>query len=279
MVQTNKNPVIITCAVVGAELTRKQTPYLPLSPEEIATAAVDAHRAGAAMIHLHVRDEEGRPTCREDIFKKVIAQIRSCCDAIIQVSTGGAIGDSDEDRLRPLVANPDMASLTTGSVNFGSEVFLNPVPFVERLAQRMKELKIKPEIEVFDGAMLETGLRLAEGGLIAVPLHFDLVLGVPGALTASQRNLDFLVGGVPQDATWSVAAMGRHQFPMGELALRKGGHVRVGMEDNIYLEKGVLAESNAQLVEKIVGIAKLLGRPIATSQEARKILCLESESS
>ncbi|MFO1464626.1 MAG: 3-keto-5-aminohexanoate cleavage protein [bacterium] len=272
MPSDSQKPVILTCAVVGAELTREAAPYLPLTPDEIAASAIEAHAAGAAMVHLHVRDAEGRPTCRAEVFSEVIAKIRAGCDVLLQVSTGGAIGDTEEDRLRPLEAGSEMASLTTGSVNFGDEVFLNPRPFVARLARAMLERKIKPEIEVFDAAMLEEGIRLAEQGLLPKPLHFDLVLGVPGALAATERNLDFLISGLPEGSTWSLAAIGRHQFPMARLALEKGGHVRVGMEDNLYLEKGVLAKSNAELVAKAAALAKGLGRPIATTAEARKIL-------
>lgn len=268
-------PLIITCAVVGAELTRDQTPYLPLTPDEIVDSAVGAFEAGAAMVHLHVRDQAGKPTCNEKVFQEVIQEIRRRCDLIIQVSTGGAIGDTEEDRFRPLQANPDMASLTTGSVNFGNEVFLNSRPFVESLAKEMKDRGIKPEIEVFDTAMLETGIALAEKGWIEPPLHFDLVLGVPGALGATERNLKFLVEGLPSDATWSVAAIGRHQFLMAALAMKMGGHVRVGMEDNIYLEKGVLAKSNAELVAKVVSMAREIGRPIASPAEARELLHLK----
>lgn len=265
-------PLIITCAVVGAELTREQTPHLPLSPEEIADSAVAAGTAGAAMVHLHVRDSRGHPSCDEGIFGEVIQNIRRRSEIIVQVSTGGAIGDTEMDRFRPLEAAPDMGSLTTGSVNFGNEVFINPRPFVESLAKAMLEKGIKPEIEVFDAAMLENGLALAAKGLIAPPLHFDLVLGVPGGLAATERNLRFLAEGVPAGATWSVAAVGRHQFPMVELGIKLGGHARVGMEDNIYLEKGVLAKSNAELVAKVVAMARESGRPIATPAQAREIL-------
>lgn len=270
------DPVILTCALVGAELSREQAPHLPLSPREIADAAAEAAAAGAAIVHVHVRDEQGRPTCRADIFTETLNQIRQRCDVIVQVSTGGAIGDSESDRLQPLEANPDMASLSTGSVNFGEEIFANSRPFVARLARAMAKRGIKPEIEVFDAAMLEEGIRLAGEGLIAEPLHFDFVLGVPGALSASERNLDFLIGGLPPDASWSLAAIGRHQFPMAKLALEKGGHVRVGMEDNLYLEKGLMAKSNAELVAKAAGLAREAGRPIATVRQAREILKLKT---
>jgi len=263
-------PLAITCAVVGAELTRKETPYLPLSPEEIARSAIEAHAAGASIVHLHVRDSNGRPTCDEAIFSEVIQRIRLASDVIIQVSTGGAIGDSELDRFRPLEAKPDMASLTTGSINFGKEIFLNPRPFVESLAKEMKARGIKPEIEVFDTAMLETALDLVQKGLVDFPLHIDLVLGVPGALAATERNLCFLVAGIPEACTWSVAAVGRQQFPMADLAIKLGGHVRVGMEDNIYLEKGILAKSNAEFVQKAAALAREFGRRLAKPDEVRQ---------
>ncbi len=269
-------PIIITCALVGAELTRDQTPYLPLSPDEIAASAIAAHQAGAAMVHLHVRDESGRPTCRQDIFQEVVQKIRAKCDVIIQVSTGGAIGDSFETRMEPLAAEPDMASLTTGSINFGDEVFLNPRPFIEQLAAAMAAKGIKPEVEVFDTAMLETALQMVGQGSLGAPLHIDLVLGVPGGLAPSESNLEILVSRIPQEFTWSVAAMGRHQFPMAQLAIKKGGHVRVGLEDNIYLSKGVLARSNAELVERAVQLAKAANRNIASSAQAREILKISS---
>lgn len=269
-------PVILTCALVGAELNRDSAPYLPLTPEEIAVAAADACSAGAAIVHLHVRDEFGRPTCRMDVFQDTIEKIRARCDVIVQVSTGGAIGDSEEDRMLPLEVGPEMASLTPGSVNFGDDVFVNPRPFVLALAQRMKAKHIKPEIEVFDTAMLEAGAALVEAGMVEGPPHFDLVLGVPGALAATERNLDFLIGGLPPGATWSLAAMGRRQFAMLALALEKGGHGRVGMEDNLYLEKGVLAKSNAELVAKASKMAAELGRPVASPDEARALLGMPS---
>ncbi len=266
--------VMITCALVGAELTRQQAPYLPLTPEEIADSACGAVAAGASILHLHVRDTQGRPTCDALIFSEVMTKIRRVCPAILQVSTGGALGDSLEDRLRPLETFPDMASLTMGSINFGQDVFLNSIPLVRKLAQTMQERSIKPELEIFDVAMLETALNFAQASWLLWPLHFNFVLGVPGALAASEENLDFLISKTPRECTWSVTAIGRWQFPMLRLALIKGGHIRVGMEDNLYLEKGVMAQSNAQLVEKVVSMAKELGRPIASVPQARKILHL-----
>ncbi len=266
------SPLIVTCALVGAELTRKNQPYLPLSTDEISQSGIEAVRAGASMLHLHVRDQKGNPTCEVKVFKEVIQKIRNEVRPILQVSTGAAIGDSEADRLSVLEAGAEMASLSTGSINFGKDVFLNPVPFIETLAQKMLEKNIKPEIEVFDVSMLEMGLSLVEKGLIKSPPHFQFVLGVPGALAASERNLKFLTEGLPPDATWSVAAIGRYQFPMMELAIQWGGHCRVGFEDNIYLEKGILAKSNAELVTKVVSLAEKYKRPIATVDQAREIL-------
>lgn len=269
-------PAIITCALTGAELDRKQAPHLPITPQEIIQSALEAHHAGAAMVHLHIRDKKGRPTCDENIFSEVIQGIRDKSDLIIQVSTGGAIGDTERDRLKPLFADPDMASLSMGSLNFGDEVFLNPLPFIRQLANTMQRHHIKPEVEIFDGAMLETTARLIEEGVITSPIHVDFVLGVPGGLAASEENLDFLLTKLPSGSTWSVAAVGRHQFPMAKLALSKGGHVRVGMEDNLYLKKGVLARSNAELVAKVAQLIEQQGRVVATPKQARNILGLET---
>lgn len=277
-------PVIITAALVGAELTKEQTPSLPVTPDEIAEAARLAVGAGAAVLHLHVRDKKGQPTCEAKIFQEVVKKIRKQTDAILQVSTGGAVGDSFEDRMKPLEAGAEMASLNSGSVNFGSEVFENPRPFIEKLAHRMKQHHIKPEIEVYDLSHLETALELVQQGLIPGPPHFQFVLGVKGGMLASEQNLRLLVErlgqfargqfALPSDATWTVAGTGRHQFPMAELALKMGGHVRVGLEDNIYLEKGVLAKGSHELVEKAVALAKGFGRPVASIEEARKLLTL-----
>jgi 3-keto-5-aminohexanoate cleavage enzyme len=269
------NPLMVTCALVGAELRREQQPHLPLTPEEIAQSGIEAVKAGASILHLHVRDAEGRPTCDEKVFRRVVEIIRKEANPILQVSTGGAIGDSEEERMRPLLAGTEMASLTTGTINFGNDVFWNPAPFVERLAKAELEKGIKPEIEVFDVSMLETGIRLMEKGMVRRPAHFQFVLGVPGALGATEKNLRFLVDGLPSDATWTLSAIGRHQFPMMEFTLAWGGHCRVGFEDNIYLEKGVLAKTNAELVAKMVSLAQKHGRPVATIAQAREILHIE----
>jgi 3-keto-5-aminohexanoate cleavage enzyme len=198
--------------------------------------------------------------------------IRQKCDMIIQISTGGAIGASPEERIAPLELLPEMASLTCGTVNFGEGVFWNPPNLIARFAKRMKELGVRPEIEVFEAGMIQNGLNLVKKGLVDAPLHFDFVMGVPGAITGYLRDLIYLSETVPPGSTWTVAGIGRFELPLAVAAIILGGHVRVGFEDNIYYRKDVLAESNSQLVERVKRIALELGREIATPAEARQIL-------
>ncbi|MBI1909412.1 MAG: 3-keto-5-aminohexanoate cleavage protein [Deltaproteobacteria bacterium] len=271
------HPVIITAALVGAELSRRETPTLPLTPEEIGEAAHLACQAGAAIIHLHVRDKKGRPTLDLKVLKQAIVEICKRCDPVIQVSTGGAVGDPFPKRIGVLESSPEMASLNMGTMNFGDDIFSNPIPFIHQLAGQMKKKKIVPEIEIYDLSQIELACSMIEGGLILKPAHFQFVLGVKGGLAATVENLKLLVSRLPAGSTWTVAAVGRHQFPMVEEAIRLGGSVRVGLEDNIYLEKGVLAKGSHELVEKAVALVRKYDRTVASSVEARKILCLGSE--
>lgn len=267
--------LIITVAVCGAEVTRKDTPYIPITPEEIAQQTYEAYLVGASIVHLHVRDENGNPTQDPEIFKRTVRLIREKCpDIIVQVSTGGAVWMTPEERLQSLEADPDMATLTTGTVNFGNDVFYNSMPMIEKFASVMKGKGIMPEFECFDLGHINNAMVLVKKGLVQGHLHFDFVMGVPGGIAANARNLVTMVDSLPPGATWSVAGIGRHEFPVAAMAIVMGGHVRVGLEDNIYIEKGVLAKSNAELVEKVVRLAKELGRPIATAKEAREILQL-----
>ncbi len=265
-------PVIITAALVGAELTREQTPYLPLTPQEIAEEAQRCVEAGASIVHLHVRDLKGRPANDPKIFRDVIQRIKKSYQTvpIIQVSTGGSVKDGFESRFKPLQAVPDMASLNAGSVNFGHEVFSNPRPFVEKLAKEILKRNIKPEIEIYDLSHLEVACELIEKGLIAQPAHFQFVMGV--GLKATRENLKLLVSRIPSKSTWTVAGIGRYEFEMAKLAIKWGGHMRVGLEDNIYLEKGVLAKGSHELVEKAVALAKRYGRPVASVLQTRRLL-------
>lgn len=265
--------VIVAAAVVGAEVTRAQSPWVPYTPEEIARAAVDAGRAGAAVVHLHARWPDGRPSQEPAHFREIIDRIRAAgSGVIVQCSTGGAVGMTLDERLGSLVPGAEMGTLNLGSMNFGDDVFLNARPDVVRVAARLRALGLVPECEVYDAGMLDTLRWLLERGHLAPPYHVQLVLGVPGGMGASERNLRFLVEGLPEPAHWSVAGIGRHQLPMAELALRLGGHVRVGLEDNLFVAKGVLAKGSAELVAVAVELAARAGREPASPGEARALL-------
>ncbi len=273
----NVEKLIITAAVCGAEVTREQTPYIPLTPEEISKEACLAAKAGASIIHVHVRDKDGKPTQDVNIFKQVVELIRSNCpEVIIQVSTGGAVGMSPDERLQSIYSGAEMATLDVGTTNFGDDIFVNDMPLIRLFAKKMAEKGIMPEFECFELGHIHNALRVVKEGLVSGHLHFDFVLGVPGACPADVRNLVRMVDSIPTQATWTVAGVGRHEFPMAVHAIAMGGHVRVGLEDNIYLSKGVLAKSNAELVERVVRLANELGREIATPSEAREILGLKS---
>ncbi|WP_202707519.1 3-keto-5-aminohexanoate cleavage protein [Sporosalibacterium faouarense] len=264
--------LIITAALTGAEVNREVQPNLPLTPDEIAEAAYEAYKAGASIVHIHARDEEGKPTQSYEVYKEIKEKVEAKCPVIFQPSTGGATWHSPEERLQPVDLQPEMATLSCGTCNFGSDVFMNSQEYMEKFAQKMKDLGVKPEVEVFERGMINNALRLVRKGFLDTPIHFDFVMGVPGAITGEIRDLLYLVESIPKDSTWTVAGIGRHELPLANMAILLGGHVRVGFEDNIYYNKGELAKSNAQLVERIVRLAKELGREVATPDEARKIL-------
>ncbi len=265
--------LVITVSPVGAEISKEEHPYLPITPEEVALEVFKSREAGASIVHLHVRDKDGRPTQKADRFNEVIEEIRKTVpDIIIQASTGGAVGMTEEERLEPLTLTPEMATLTTGTVNFGDSVFYNSPTFIEKLASFMKEKGITPEIEIFEAGFIQNALRLVGKGLLTPPLHFDFVLGVPGGMPGSFKNLLYLVELIPPDSTWMAAGIGRWELPLATMAIMMGGHVRVGFEDNLYLRKGVKATSNAELVERVANISRALGREIATPEETRQIL-------
>ncbi|AKU91638.1 3-keto-5-aminohexanoate cleavage protein [Vulgatibacter incomptus] len=271
------NPVVITAALVGAETTREQTPYLPISPEEIAQEAKRCRDAGASIVHLHVREPDGKPSQSAALFRETIERIRVLApDLICQTSTGGAVGMDVDERAQPLTltgaAKPEMATVTTGTVNFGNDVFWNPRSLVREIAKRIRAGGIVPEIECFDAGMIDEAFALQKEGLLDFPAHFDFVLGVPGALAAKEAALDFMRSQIPEGSTWTVAGVGRHQLPMAELALEKGGNVRVGLEDNIYLSKGVLAKGSYELVARVAELAAAKGRAVATPDQARGLL-------
>ena len=266
--------LIITAAICGAEVLKEHNPAVPYTVEECVREAKSACDAGAGIIHLHVRYDDGTPTQDKARFKEVMDAIKSVCpDVIIQPSTGGAVGMTDDERLQPTELLPEMATLDCGTLNFGGdEVFMNTENTIKYFGKRMMEWGIKPELECFDKSMIDMALRLHKKGFIEKPMHFDLVMGVNGGIGGDLRDFVFLRHSLPPDATYTVAGVGRYEFPLAMAAIIDGGHVRVGFEDNVYLSKGVLAASNGALVEKVVRMAKELGREVATPDEARQIL-------
>jgi 3-keto-5-aminohexanoate cleavage enzyme len=275
---SGNQPLIITCAITGAETTREKQPALPITPREQALAAEAAVKAGASVIHLHVREDDGKPSQRLERFEESIRAIREKAPGvIIQISTGGAVGESIDNRAKPLSLKPEMASLNIGTMNFGDDVFYNHPRDVVGLAEKMRQHGVVPELEIYEAGMLESAFRLAKQGVISAPYHFQFVLGVPGGMSGDPRNLLHLLtmmeSGVGAAAhTWGVAGIGRFQLPLAIQALTMGGHVRVGFEDNIFYHKGELAVSNAQLVERIARVAREIGRDVATPAVARKML-------
>lgn len=270
------NKLIITAAISGAEVTKKNNPAVPYTVEEMVREAKAAADAGAAVIHLHVREDDGTPTQSKERFDETMQAIRAACpDVIILPSTGGATWMTAKERLQPVFLKPEIATLDCGTCNFGGdEVFTNTVTMIEEFSATMKEYGVKPECEVFEKGMIDTAIKMMEKGLIQKPMHFNFVLGVPGAMTATARDLVFMVGSIPEGSTWVATGVGRNSFPMAQMAIAMGGNVRVGFEDNVYMEKGVLAKSNGELVAKVVEMAKIAGRPIATPAEAREMMGL-----
>lgn len=265
--------LVITVALDGAEVTKAQNPHLPVTPAEIAADAARCREAGAAMVHVHGRMPDGAPTQSAAVYAEIIRETHACTDVIVQVSTGGAVGMTADERLQPVTLRPEMASLTAGTVNFGRDVFWNSPELIETFARAMVDHGVVPEIECFDLGHISNVLALVKQGILSLPLHFDFVMGVPGGIAPTIRNLLHMAESLPEGCTWSVAGVGRAQLPLANAAILLGGHVRVGLEDNIYYNKGVLA-TNAMLVERVVRLARELGRDVATPDEARRILRL-----
>ncbi len=287
--------LIITAAVTGSLVTPEQNPDLPVTPEQIAGAAIESAQAGAAMVHLHVRDpESGRPVHETALFADVIGRIRAESDVIINISTGGGPGMSFDERIGviPDLAaqqgiKPEVASLNAGSVNFGilsqrtkefvmSAVQANPWPELKRFAETMLAHGVKPEIEIYEAGMVHNAVVLESIGALRAPLHFQFVLGVLGAMQATVENMVFLKSSLPPRATWSVCAVGLKILELAPVAIASGGHVRVGLEDTVFLAPGVKARSNKDLVTKIADMAQWMGRPLANPKEAREMLGLKT---
>lgn len=265
---------LITVAPTGAESAKSDVPALPVTLDELVQTAKECEAAGAAVIHVHIRDDDARPTLDPARLRDTVAALRANTGLIVQLSTGGAVTDPYEDRLRVLDAEPDMCSLTCGTVNFGDDVFMNPWPFMVELYQRTQELEVVPEFELFDLGHVAALHRLLDkyGLPYGGHVHCDLVMGVPGGMPGDARTLVAAVGALPSGATWSATGIGRTSLPVLFAALSAGGHLRVGMEDTVTFAKGRPVTANVQLVERAARAAELAQRPAMSAADARALL-------
>ncbi|MCB0164332.1 MAG: 3-keto-5-aminohexanoate cleavage protein [Anaerolineae bacterium] len=272
--------VIITAAVSGSAPTKEMSPAVPYSPQEIAQAAIDCWRAGAAIAHIHVRDPQtGTPEFKLDLFKEVLERIRAECDMVVNLTTSGlhlsgSEADIIQQRLEPVSLRPEICSLDVGSVNFRDRVFLNSPHWAEAAARQMQAAGVKPEIEVFEVGHIDQALDLIKKGLMTAPPWFQLCMGIKWGIAATPENLLFMQSKLPPQARWSVLGIGKHQLSMIALGILLGGHIRVGVEDNLYLSQGVLAQSNAEMVAQAASLVKQLQREVATPTDAREMLGL-----
>jgi uncharacterized protein (DUF849 family) len=272
-------PCVISVAITGSLPQKANNPAVPITPDEQVESTHEAFEAGAALVHIHVRDDQGAPSSDPARFARVKEGVEKHCPGmIVQFSTGGR-GRNLAERGSMLHLRPDMASLATGSVNFPTSVYENPPDFVEGLAKSMLELEVKPEVEVFDVAMLYNAAELVKSGLVRAPVHVQFVLGLKNALPARRELLEFLVrelGSVLPGATWTAAGIGRHQLMVNRWSLELGGHARTGLEDNVRFDGERLAKSNAELVARVAALASEYGRERATPAEARRLLGLRA---
>lgn len=273
--------IIITVAVTGSRPTKEMNPAVPYSPKEIIESAIDSYKAGAAIAHIHVRDPKtGKPDFKVELFKEILEGIRERCDMLVNLTTSGLFiegSDIIDQRLQPVNLRPDLCSLDIGSLNFQDRVFINTPQWAEKAAKYMKEKGVKPEIEVFDVGHIYQAIDLIEKGLIDDPPYFQLCMGVKWGIEASPENLIFMRNKLPKNAKWSVLGIGRFQLPMITMGILLGGNIRVGFEDNIYISKGKLAKSNAEMVEQAVDLVQRLGCEVANPTEARNILNLKNK--
>lgn len=267
--------LIITAAITGSRITKNVSPYIPITPEEIAQSCIECWRAGASIVHIHVRDlETGLGTQNYDLYKRVVDPVREQTDLILSLTTSGtnAGNITYEDRLIPLSFKPELASFDAGSINLGGGVFCNPPDFLDLAAKKMLESGVKPEIEIFDLGMAVTALNMNKKGQLESPMYFQFVMGTPWGAPGTPKALLHMLEHIPAESIWSVIGISKCHLPMSMMALIMGGHIRVGLEDNVYYERGVLAKNNTVFVERIVRLAKEYGRDVATPNEAREIL-------
>jgi len=285
--------IIITIALIGSAPTREQNPHIPITPEEIADSAVDAYHAGAAVCHVHVRNPETHEGSNDPVlFERVVEHIRSRCDMVINLSTGHGGGmyippdgsidpefcniQSPEQRVEHVLKlKPELCSLDIGTMNFGEGLFINAPGVVDKMAELIKGVGSKPEIELFDVGHIEIANRLMKQGLIEGTPHFQLCMGTMAGIAATPKNAVHFSECLPPDSTWSIFGVGRTQFPMVAMGAVLGGHIRIGFEDNLYLQKGVLAKSNAELTDRAAAIIHSLNLEVASADETRDILGLK----
>jgi 3-keto-5-aminohexanoate cleavage enzyme len=270
-----EDPVIITVAPTGPLTTREQHPGLPVTPPQIGAAVAEAAEAGAAVAHVHARDEDEQPTADPAVYAAIVEQIRSRCDVVVQASTGVGLNVSCEDRVEIVSSGQvdvTMATLNPASMTFGTGTFDNPPWFVQRLAEEMRERGIRPELEVYDFGHVGLCLDLVKRDLVPEPLQFSFVMGVRGGMPGDPALLPLLSSMLPEDAIWQAIGIGRAQLPLSFAALALGGNVRVGFEDNVYFRKGELAESNAQFVRRAVDLVHAAGREVASPTYVRERL-------
>jgi 3-keto-5-aminohexanoate cleavage enzyme len=272
---------LITVAPTGAEHAKADVPNLPVTLDELVSTARDCERVGAAMIHVHIRGADARPTLDLGLLKETVAALREQTGLVVQLSTGGAVTDPESDRLRVLDALPDSASCTMGTVNFGDDVFLNRWEFVVELHKRMCERGIVPEYEIFDIGQLASLRRLLDehGAPAGGHVHVDLVMGVPGGMPGDAETLVAALRAIPDGATFSATGIGRTSLPVMFAALAAGGHLRVGMEDTISYARGERVKDNAQLVARAAGLARIAQRPPLPAAEVRELLSVSHKDS
>jgi 3-keto-5-aminohexanoate cleavage enzyme len=271
----NSNPVVVTCAITGADVFRESNPNIPYTTKEIADSSIEAAEAGATVVHLHVREDDGTPSGRPELFVDVIDRIRAASDVLTMVSTGGANDMTIDERVTGLEANPDVSGVESGSMNFGDETFITPPPAGRGIIERAMEGGIALEVEAFDVGHVVGAVRWLEEGILPSPMRINLVFGVPGGIDATPDALEAMRRPLPDGTFWTVTCIGRHHQRLLALACLLGAPgIRTGLEDVAYISKGVLAPSNGALVEMAAGLARTLGREVATQDQARELLQL-----
>ena len=270
-----KNKRVITACLCGSWPTRKDNPAVPYLPAEIAEDAIECWKAGAAIVHIHVREPDGTPSIRYELYKETVDRIRAYpgCDVCINITSSGKDGGTDEERIDPIrKLLPELASYDCGSLNWqNNTIFQNHPRFLEKLGYALQEVNVKPEIEIFDAGMVYNAIHYIKTGVLKAPCHFQIVLGAAGGMTNTVEKLVYLKSILPEDCTWAGCGIGSGHMPMMLATIALGGHLRVGLEDNVYYHRGVLAESSAQLVARAKRLLEEAGLQAATPDEAREI--------